>query len=207
MTTTAAATPNDHNNSHEANRTSEAVRQSAERERQRENLRKEEAIRKTFEESGIHFKVSPEKVLSTVGPVRLNADGVPVTDGGVPLVESLRNTARVNPMLIAEGWQDAYQPEALVKSKSDLKTAKEKSDYITQFGETAFARLPLTAPQELDESTLTFESYRRLPAAVKSKLIEKHGEDFSTRLLKAQQEQNRLDRLNGVPVGQKKKTA
>ena len=183
-----------------ASQTQARIVQAQEREDHLRHLREQKAVEQIFESSPVKFKVSNADVLKTIGTIRFDADGVPIANG-VQLSVALENVGMVNPQMVAGTWQEHHRPESQIRSKADLKTVADKVEYIKQFGEMQFARLPQTAPVELDETKLTFEQYRSLPVSVKTKLVEKYGYDFSAKLRAVDAEQQRYDRLVGVPIG------
>jgi hypothetical protein len=62
------------------------------------------------------------------------------------------------------------------RSKSELKSWKEKSDYISKYGLDAFEALPLKAARNVPISQMTNEDYHELSWAEKSKIIDRVGE-------------------------------
>jgi hypothetical protein len=62
------------------------------------------------------------------------------------------------------------------KSKAELRTWKEKSDYIDKFGLRAYEALPLKAARNVPISQMTNEDYHELSWAEKSKIIDRVGE-------------------------------
>lgn len=62
------------------------------------------------------------------------------------------------------------------KSKAELKTWKEKSDFIDKHGLRAFEQLPAKAARNVPISQMTNEQYHALPWSEKSKIIDKVGE-------------------------------
>lgn len=118
-----------------------------------------------------------------IGTITFNADGEPLS-AGKKLSDWLIDYARVNPHAVASGIAEIHDTgKSSVRSKADLTSVKDKVAFIRAHGQDTFARLPATAPQALDESTLTLESFRKLPVRVKTQLIVKHsGSDFIARL-------------------------
>lgn len=63
-----------------------------------------------------------------------------------------------------------------IASKADLKTTKDKTDYINKFGYDAFAALPSKAAPTAE---LRFrDQFYQLPVSEKVRLIGQYGEDF-----------------------------
>lgn len=178
--------------------------QAKEREDFQRRLREEKTIEQVFLNFPSKFKLPPGEVLKAVGTIKFDADGNPMA-GGLPLREALVIYGEVNPHALTDSPSESHDKgRSTVRSKADLRSVAEKVAFVAEFGEMAFSRLPLTAPVELDESTLDFETYRKLPVATKVKLIDKHGEGFAAKLKRAEQEQLRADRLAGIPASKRK---
>lgn len=177
--------------------------QQQERENHLRRLREEKIIEATFLEFPSRFKIPNGEVLRALGTVKFDADGQPLA-GGVPLATALENYAQVNRHAVAGSLAETHDKGlSSVRSKADLKDIAAKVAYVNAHGEALFARLPTTPPVAFDEASLTFESYRKLPVRTKVLLCEKYGPNFSATLSRANQEQERLDRLSGTPVKKK----
>jgi hypothetical protein len=184
--------------------TAARIAQERERDLHRQHLREEAEINTVFEQ-GPRLKVSNAEALRMIGAgvVRFDADGVPLVNG-IPLSTMLENLVKVNPHVRAEAWQETYdQGASSVKSKADLKTAKEKSDYIAAHGEMAWSRLPLSRQQtqEVPLDELTAGQYKALPTREKIRIIAEKGEAWVGRLMYTAGEEERQARLIGKPRG------
>jgi hypothetical protein len=178
------------------------VEQAQEREGQLRRLRERETIDRVFAESHVQFKVSPEQILQSLGKVTFDADGLPL-NAGKPLTERLKDYAAINPQAVASTVAEVHDRGAShIKSKDQFKSVRERVDWIEAHGDLAYARLPATAPAAFDESTLTFEQYKKLPVRVKTELVNKHGPGFAAKLQREAQEQAKYARLVGTPVKQ-----
>lgn len=185
--------------SHET-QTQARVEQAQEREGQLRRLREEKAVADVFASSLVQFKVSPEQVLQSLGTVTFE-DGLPL-NAGKPLTERLRDYAAINPQAVASTIAETHDRGAsTVHSKADLKDVAAKSAYIAAHGEMAFARLPLTAPDAVTDDTLTWAQYQKLPVREKVRLVNEKGKGFAATLQREAQEQQRYNKLIGVPAG------
>lgn len=106
----------------------------------------------------------------------------------LPLIDAIQHAALSHPTWcdqrtlksLRETEEGSDEPK--VRSKSDLKTAKEKAEHIEKVGLDAWEKLPLNPPEIVNLKTLTFESYKNLSLADKVALIKKHGENFAATL-------------------------
>jgi hypothetical protein len=184
------------------NQESERYKQAAERETHLLNLKKEETVRRVFDaESAPKFKVSNEEVIRLLGGVvNFDADGVPVTNG-VPLNSALENVAKVNPHLVASDWKEHHSPETQVKSRLDLPTTKDKVEFISKYGEMAFAKLAATPKEtrEVPVTELTWNMYLTLSLKERAKIAGEQGAAFIAGLKRKSGEGDRFQRLIGTP--------
>jgi len=180
-----------------------SIEQTKERDDFRRRLKEQDTIRQTFENHPIKLKVSPDVVMSAVGTVRFDADGVPHA-GGVTLAQAIENYAKVNSFTVAENLLEAHAPENLIKSKQDLKSVHEKSIFIERHGLAAFENLPSTPRVVIKDEDLTWATYIKLPIREKSRISVEKGESFIAGLKQRDQEQAKYDRLIGKPYVVKK---
>jgi hypothetical protein len=133
---------------------------------------------KKFHESGIKYTGTDADVLANFkasGHEIFVEDGVALTkfDSEIlPLYEALVRHAfdapqgevdrRTLPRAGAAGGRSG------VTSKADLKTMKEKVDYVNKFGEAAFLALPLTG--QVTSEIRTQADFRKLPLSEKVRL-------------------------------------
>lgn len=183
---------------------SAAYEQAREREHHLETLRREKAIRETFEGHPVKFRIPPDQVMQALGSVEYK-DGV-VYAGGVTLEAAITNYSVVNPVAIADKTVEEHdQGASSIKAKDQLKDAKAKSDYISAHGYDSFARLPATVAetQQVPADQLNWEQYKALPLRERARLAgERPG--LAAQLQRKAQEQDRYDRLTGVPVGKRR---
>lgn len=176
------------------------VDQARERETFQRRLHEEKTIEQVFLNFPSKFKLPPGEVLKAVGTIKFDADGNPMA-GGLPLREALVIYGEVNPHALTDSPSESHDKGgSTVRSKADLGSVAEKTAYIAEHGEMAFARLPLTAPDPIDPDALTFSQYRKLPVSEKVRLVNERGEGFAATLHRKEQEQLRADRLAGIPA-------
>lgn len=177
------------------------VEQEREKEKHLQHLRERESIDKVFTASTTKFKLGNNEVLRALGTVTFDADGVPHA-GQVSLSDALKNYAQVNPHAVASNIAETHDAgQSSVRSKADLKTVRDRVDYIAAHGELAFARLPATAPDTSSGQPTTYAEYLRLPMSERSKLVGQNGTAWLSKLQRAASEQSRLDKLSGKPAG------
>lgn len=175
--------------------------QEAEREFQRTRLRQEKAIQDVFDASTIRFKQAPAQVLRGVtGKVVFNADGIPMTDSGLTLADAIVQYGKVNPMTVAQTIAEVHDGgKSHIRSKDQLRTPREVSDFINANSGDAYNRLPLHAPEPVNEETMEFAEYKKLPYERKKALADKHGWGFAAKLQRRESERIAAQRLAGVP--------
>jgi len=179
------------------------IEQAREREEQLRRNRERESIARIFADPEmVRFKIGPDEVIRHLGgTVDFDADGQPL-NAGKPLAERLRDFAAVNPQAIAGSISETHDGgESSIRAKSDFKSDKEKSEYISKVGLAAFAKLPATRPEtrEIPVSELTWEQYKALPLRERAKIAGEQGSEFIARLHHVAGEQARNERLAGKP--------
>lgn len=176
--------------------------QAKEREDFQRRLHEQKVIEKTFFDFPSKFKLAPGEVLRALGTVRFDADMNPLVNG-VRLTDALTNYATVNAHAIAETVAESHDRGAsTVIAKSDLKTAKDKSDFIAA-NPGVWERLPLNREEPIDPDNLTWDQYRSLQTWQKVRIVNEKGEGFSATLFKREQDRIRAERLAGIPLKKK----
>jgi len=152
----------------------------------------------------VRFKISPDEVIRHLGGVvDFDADGQPM-NAGKPLGERLRDFASINPMSIAGSISEVHDAgQSSIRAKSDLKSDKEKSDFISKNGFAKFSALPAVRQEtrEIPIDELQWSDWQKLSDREKSRIIGERGSAFVARLKYADGERERNDRLVGVPRG------
>jgi len=133
-------------------------------------------LNSSFDETGIAFHSRSETLaaLKATGTEITYAeeDGKPYCrfDGEyLPLADALTRIA-LDDRSLADGRtlpRSGVTGRASLASKADLKSTKEKSDFITKFGFDAYQALPLTGPTSTEVKTQ--EDFLRLPPREKSR--------------------------------------
>jgi hypothetical protein len=73
---------------------------------------------------------------------------------------------------------------AAITSKEDLKTTEEKVAWIQKHGADAYERLGMFKVPSLDASKLTASDWKNLTIAQKTKVVEQHGENVVSKILR-----------------------
>jgi hypothetical protein len=177
----------------------EAAQQATAEEEQRriaaeQNLAKVEAAKRELEfldtvrdcarANGLKFYVPTKELVKLLAAEpQFNVDsqtGICHINGSkVELADALREFSQRHANLIersAEQMRADREAANGAKSKAELRTWKEKSDYIDKFGLRAYEALPLKAARNVPISQMTNEDYHELSWAEKSKIIDRVGE-------------------------------
>ena len=188
-----------------SNQEAARVQQAQERTDHLKHNRERETIAEIFARAEVpRFKIPPEQVLQALGTITFDADGVPL-NAGKPLEDRLRDYASINPQAVAATVAEIHDKgKSSVRSRADLKSVKDKVDFIAEHGEIAYSRLPVTAPDVLPGEPTTYADYINLPMSVRAKLLGQHGAEWLARLQHKAGEQQRFDRLVGVPAGSRR---
>lgn len=168
----------------EEQRRIEVERKLAELETQKREMEFVDSVRDCARANGLKFYVASKELVRLLHDepgidVDVQAGTCHINGNRAELVDVLREYATRHENLIErsrEELQADRERQREVKSKAELKTWKERAEFIDKHGLRAFEALPLKVARNVPISQMTNEDYHELGWAEKSKIIDKVGE-------------------------------
>lgn len=169
----------------------EAERKLAELEAQKREMAFVDEVRDTARAAGLAFYESTAnvvKLLKSEPGVDVDVYSGVIHHNGrkISLEDALRLFAGRHANLIERSAAELRHERETArgpKSKAELTTWKEKSDYIDKFGLSAYEQLPLTPPTSKRVEDMDPAEFARLPIRERIKARDKHGADGLARIL------------------------
>jgi hypothetical protein len=153
-------------------------------------------IAKSIRDSGIKSHLSDAdlyKLLSTEPNVEINVSG----DGRELIVEKNGKRVEFRELIEAHAVKNQHlydgrtirsliesENDAAITSKEQLKTQADKIAYIAKHGSIAYEKLGLYHVPSLDADKLNAESWKRLSYAQKAQVVEQHGQEIVSKILR-----------------------
>lgn len=158
-------------------------------ENDRRELNRNQAIKKAFEDSRVRFHdrdVALDVVEKMYG-VEYDAHGNPsglIDKKRQPLHKVLQHFALNHPtMADGRSLKALKEAEPQLKSRADM-TPAEKAKFISEHGQEEYLKLPLKQVPQGPDVPQTWEQYKALPLAQRSRLAGKFGEEWVSSLMR-----------------------